>query len=118
MKTNTSLTRYKKSIVDGSEVWTRVLIKSGFWMKKTRAAVTQAGLVRANNVVVYIPFSSTDETPAVGDLLFKGTMELDISGNLSAGDMVKNYPDSFVIKSVDPRDWGSVGMHHWQVEGG
>lgn len=118
MKTNTTLTRYKKSIVSGSESWTRILIGAAFWMKKTRAAVTQAGLIRANTVVVYIPFSEADEGPAIGDLLVKGTIEIEIEGNMSAGDFVKLYPDSFVVKSVDPREFGSYQMRHWEVQGG
>ena len=117
MKTNTSLTRYKKSIVDGSEKWTRILIGAAFWCQKTRASVTQSGLIRANVTVVYIPFSQADEAPAIGDIIVKGTVELDIEGNLSASDLVKAYPDSFVVKSSDPRDFGSTGMRHWQVEG-
>jgi len=118
MKTNTPITRYKKTIVSGSEVWTRVLIGAAFWDKKTRAAVTQAGLIRANNVIVFIPFSQADEAPAIGDLLVKGTIEVDIGGTLSAGDFVKSYPDSFVVKSVDAKEFGSYQMQHWEVQGG
>ena len=117
MKTNTTLTRYKKKVTTGSEVWTRIVIGPSFWMKKTRAAVTQAGLIRANNVVAYITFSEADEGPAIGDLLVKGTIEIDIEGNMSAGDFVKLYPDSFVVKSVDPREFGSSSMRHWEVQG-
>ena len=117
MKTNTSLTRYKKSIVDGSVSWTRILIRAVFWEQKTRASVTQSGLIRANVTIVRIPFSKADEGPAIGDILIKGTVEVSIEGNLSASELVKEYPDSFVVKSSDPKDFGSVGMRHWQVEG-
>ncbi len=117
MKTNTSLTRYKKSIVDKSEIWTRILIGAAFWNQKTRASVTTAGLIRANVTIVYIPFSQADEAPAIGDIIVKGTIEQSIEGNLSASEFVKAYPDSFVVKSSDPKDFGSPGMRHWQVEG-
>ena len=110
MKTNTSLTRYKKSVSDHEEVWTRILIGRAFWMKKTKATVTEA-------VLVYIPFSQADEAPAIGDILVKGTVEVSIEGNMSAGELVRLYPDSTVVKSCDPMDFGSVGMRHWQVEG-
>jgi len=117
MKTNTALTRFKKTVSNHEEIWTRILIDKAFWMKKTKVAVTQAGLLRANNTVVYIPFSQADEAPAIGDILVKGTVQVSIEGDLTAGDLVKHYPESMVVKSVDPRDWGSSIMHHWQVEG-
>jgi hypothetical protein len=117
MKTNTSLTRFKKSVSDHEEVWTRILIGRAFWMKKTKATVTEAGLLRADNTVVYIPFSQADEGPAVGDILIKGTVEVSIEGNMTVGELVRLYPDSMVVKSCDPKDFGSVGMRHWQVEG-
>lgn len=118
MKTNTSLTRFKKTISDHSEVWQRILIRKAFWRKKTKVAVTKDGLLRANNVVVYIPFSQADEAPAIGDILIKGTVELEIEGNTTPTVLTDMYPENMTVSSVDPQDYGSVGMRHWQVEGG
>ena len=117
MKTNTSLTRFKKSVSNHEEVWTKILIAEVFWRKKTKSTVTEAGLIRANYTVVYIPFSQADEGPAIGDILVKGTVEVSIEGNMTAGNLVRLYPNSTVVKSCDPMDFGSVGMRHWQVEG-
>ena len=117
MKTNTALTRYKKSVEAHEEVWTRILIGAAFWETKTKVTVTESGLLRGNYTVAYIPFSEADEPPANGDILVKGTLEVSIEGNMNVAELLKLYPDSMVVKSVNPKDYGSERMRHWQVEG-
>lgn len=117
MKTNTSLTWFKKIVEDHTETWIPVFIRAAFWDKKTRSRVTQAGLIRADNTVVFIPFYVSDEPPASGDILVKGKVEVSVEGNLSLEALIKNYPESMIVRSVDPKDYGSPGMRHWHVEG-
>lgn len=117
MRTNTSLTRFKRTIVNHEEVWTRVVIPAAFWMKKSKYSVTENGLIRADNTTLFIPFSEADEAPAIGDLIVKGKVEQEITDRFSVKDLKEAYPDSMSVRAVDPKDFGSEHMRHWQVEG-
>lgn len=116
MKTNTAVTRYKKSVESHAEVWTRIVIPKAFWDAKKAANVIRSGLLEADSVALFIPFSQADEAPAIGDVMVKGVVDLEVEGNITIKTIMENY-DAFVVKSVDPKDFGSEALHHWQVGG-
>lgn len=115
--TNTAVTRYKKTVTDHVESYERIVIAAVFWDRKAKSRVTEHGMVRADNVTVFIPFSEAGEPPAIGDVLVKGTVTKEITSSYTIKDLVNEYPENMVVKSVDPRDFGSQALHHWQVEG-
>jgi len=115
MKTNTDLTLYKKSVVDGAEVWTREAIADVAWEDRKAANVMRSGLIEAYKVAVYIPFARGDIVIKIGDVLVKGAVTDVISASFTITDLKKKYGDVVSVKSVDTMDQGSDRLHHWQI---
>lgn len=114
MKTNTSATLYSRSIVNGSEVWTRSAIPAVHWENRKAANVIKSGLLEADRVAVYIP--DTSISVKVGDVLAKGTVTETISANYTMTNLRADY-DVIAVKSVDLMDYGSEHMQHLQIGG-
>lgn len=116
MRTNTDLTLYKKSVVAGAEVWTRSVIENVHWENCKAANVIKSGLLEADSVVVYIPDITVSIKP--GDVITKGTVTKVISETYTMTNLKTDYPNTFTVKSVDVKDFGSVSMQHIQVGAG
>ncbi len=114
MKTNTPATLYSRSIVGGSEVWTRSVIDAVQWENRKAANVIKSGLLEADSVAVYIP--GTTCSVKVGDVLVKGTVTKVISPTYTMTNLRADYV-TITIKSVDLMDYGSAHMQHIQVGG-
>jgi hypothetical protein len=115
MRTNADMTLYSKSIVAGAEVYTRSQIRQVFWENRKAANVIQSGLLQADSVAVYIPFSRGSITFKVGDVLVKGLVDDEISPSFTITALKAKYADVVTVKSVDTKDFGSASMQHWQI---
>ncbi|MBN1535946.1 MAG: hypothetical protein JW908_04380 [Anaerolineales bacterium] len=115
MKTNTSATLYSRSIVNGSEVWTRSAISAVFWENRKAANVIKSGLLAADSAAVYIPDITV--SIKVGDVLVKGAVTKTISPTYTMTNLRADYT-TITVKSVDLMDYGSAHMQHIQVGGG
>ena len=105
-----------------------------------RANVNKSGLVDADAVTLFIPFSvdaegkafvkpkeydaqedksnywtlkKGDDSSAVACYFVKGV----IPQGMSYADALETYDDVYRVTSVDVRDFGSASMQHWQVGG-
>lgn len=116
MITNTGATLYAKSVVNGSEVWTRSEIEAVFWENRKASNVIKSGLLQADSVAVYIP--GITNTVKVGDVLVKGIVMDMIAGSFTMSSLKAKYANVIVVKSVDLMDYGSAHLQHIQVGGG
>jgi len=117
MQTNTAATLYVKSVSSGEESWTRQAISAVFWENRKAANVIQSGMLQADKVAVYIPFSVGSFTIKPGDVLVKGLATDEISASFTITDLKKAYSDVITVKSVDTMDYGSSHMQHLQIGG-
>jgi len=114
MRTNTAITLYSRSVMNGSETWARSVIVAGFWESKKAANVIKSGLLEADSVAVYIP--GTTCSVKVGDVLVKGTVTKVISPTYTMTNLKADYV-AVTVKSVDLMDYGSEHLQHIQVGG-
>lgn len=117
MRTNTDLTLYKKSVVNGAETWTRQVIYGVFWENRKASNVIKSGLLEADSVAVYIPFERGSVSIKSGDVMVKGVVTDAISTLFTITDLKAKYPNSVRVTSVDTMDYGSGHMQHWQIGG-
>lgn len=110
-----------------------------------RANVNKSGLLDADAVTLYIPFTVNATGPAGGEKRFVGPKAFEalggsrdiwtlrggskssavgcffikgeISDGLSYAEALKTYDDVYRVTTVDTMDYGSASMHHWEVGG-
>jgi hypothetical protein len=130
MRTNTAATIYNKYVTSRIEYYQRTGILAVEWENRKAANVIKSGLLGADSVVIYIPFSvgayylkpiawqaakTGKWTLQVGDVIVKGLVTDEITGGFTMTDLKAKYDDVVVISSVDTMDYGSLSMRHWQV---
>jgi hypothetical protein len=117
MQTNTDLTLYSRSVVNGAEVWTRTVIDNVLWTNRKAVNVIQSGLMDANAVEVYIStHGRTDEIVIKpGDVIAEGIVTRQINTEYTIGNLKRDYSDVATVKSVDRYDFGSSHMHHLMI---
>ena len=91
MKTNTSMTHYKKNIIDHEERWTRNVFTEVMWQEKN----------------VYIP--TLEKGIEVGDIIIKGNVETETPTLYSE--------KKFTVTSAIPCDYGTKAMQHTEIVG-
>lgn len=120
MRTNDSLTLYTKGVAAATrtETWTRSVISRVYWENRRAAPFQAVGSVRANGVVVYIPFANY---PAAGikpgDVIVRGTVTDTIGTGFTMTALLAKYSEAATVAAVDKMDLGSVAIAHYQVEG-
>ena len=105
-----------------------------------RNNVNKSGLIDADAVTLFIPFTvdsgdkefkKPKEYAALADKSEAWTLQSggesspadcffikgEVVSGMSYADALKMYDDVYRVTSVDIRDFGSVGMQHWQVGG-
>jgi hypothetical protein len=115
MRTNADITIYHKAIVSGAESWTSQQVKAVEWENRKAANVIASGLMEADSATVYIPFQRGEINANIGDYLVKGLVTDTISSAFTITALKAKYPDVVCIRSVDPKDFGSLIMRHWQI---
>lgn len=119
MKTNCSLTIYSKSVVDHAEVWTRSAVGHALWENADIANAMRSGVLEADKVVVFIPFSEGEITIKPGDYIVKGTVTDTISSSFTVTALRAKYDTNCaVVRSVNRLDVGSAAMQHWEIGAG
>ena len=106
MKTNTSMTHYKKNIIDHEEKWTRNVFTEVMWQEKN-VVNPSTGFVEANEVNVYIP--TLEKGIEVGDIIIKGNVETETPTLYSE--------KKFTVTSAIPCDYGTKAMQHTEIVG-
>lgn len=132
MITNADVTIYNKYFdkATRTDKYKRTVLKGVFWDHKKAVNMIKSGMENAHSVSIMIPFSmDTDKSyispkefyksPGVnnftlseGDRVVKGIIDFEITGKVS--DLDKDY-EAFTIVSVDPKDFGSPHMQHWEI---
>ena len=122
MRPNANLTIYHSDVhpTTRAEVWTRTQITGVTWEDRKAANVIKSGLLEADRVAVYIPFtvlgSIDPERPVVvGDVIVRGLVSDVISESFTITALKARYPDSVVVRSVDRMDRGSMFIRHFQI---
>lgn len=116
MRTNADLTWYKRSIEAGDAVWTRTVVRDVFWEERKAANVMDSGIVDADSVSVYVPFSSGKLDFHPEDILVRGIVADEIvAGTFNISDLEKKYPSVVTIRSVDVKDFGSYPLRHTMI---
>ena len=135
MKTNAQATIYNKAIdpATRSEVYFRTVLSEVYW--ENRRAVNKlssGGDLAADKVLVLIPMALGENhlaplawqaledksgkwTLQTGDLIVRGVVLEEITGEFTVSDLKRKYDDVLAIKSVDRMDTGSARVRHWQV---
>jgi hypothetical protein len=132
------MTVYNKYISSGLEKYQRTQVVDVEWENRKASNVIKSGLLAADSVVIYIPFSRGTNhldpkawlaartgkwTLAVGDVIVKGLVSDEIhdavvsppSAAFTITSLKAKYDDCVTIKSVDTFDMGSLVMQHWKV---
>lgn len=117
MKPNADLTIYHKGVnaATRSESWTIAHVFRVFWEENRAANVIKSGLLEADRVTVYVPFSRGDVSAQVGDVIVRGLVNDVISSSFTISDLREKYPESATVRSVDRMDRGSLHLRHWQI---
>lgn len=115
MKTPHNMTVYQKSIVSGAESWTRVQVVGVMWENLDAVRVTANGTMQADDVSVFVPFSSAILSIKEGDVLVKGLVSDEISPSFTISALKKKYADVVTVRRVYTRDYGSKQMQHLQI---
>jgi hypothetical protein len=115
VKTNSDCTLYNKSVINGVEAWTRTQIRDVFWEDRKAVTVQRSGLLEADSVAIYIPFTCGVFSFKPGDILVRGLVTDEISAAFTITALKKKYPDIVSIRSVDRMDYGGRHLQHWQI---
>lgn len=120
MKPNADLTVYQRGVnaTTRSETWTIAHIPGVFWEESKAANVMRSGLLEADRVTVYVPFSRGAQQIQVGDVIVRGKVYEAISSTFTISDLRSRYPESGSVRSVDRMDQGSLHLRHWQIGAG
>ena len=116
MRTNTDITVYRRTVVSGSEVYTRSVVYKVAWEDRRGVNARTPGEIKADDVTVYIPFARAISALNAGDILVKGVVTDVISSAFTPTQLRAKYPrQTVVVKTVDSMDMGSFSMRHWQI---
>jgi hypothetical protein len=117
LKTNTAITVFHKSInpTTRSEAWESSQIVSVWWEDRKAANVIRSGLLEADSVAVYLPY--TEQMPDIkpGDVIVKGLVMEEISSSFTISDLKRAYSSVVTVRSVDKMEYGSQALWHWEV---
>jgi hypothetical protein len=120
MRTNDSLTLYAKGVntTTRTETWTRYVVSRVYWENRRAAPFSSIGSLRANSIVVYIPFANY---PAAGikpgDVIVRGTVTDEITPAFTMTALLAKYSEAATVAAVDKMDMGGPSIKHYQVEG-
>lgn len=114
MRSNSDLTLYQRSVVAGSEAWTRVQVLAVHWEDSDGARVLPNGTIRDDKATVYVPFARAVEF-AEGDVIVRGLVTDTITTSFTISDLKRKYRDTLTIKRVTRRNFGSAAMQHWEL---
>lgn len=115
MQTNTSLTLYKRSVVNKAEAWTRVLVTNVHWENRKAANVLASGLMEADSISVFIPTYGRTVEINVSDVIVKGEVKDNITETFTMTDLRAKYSNVATVRSVDNYDFGSPAMRHLRI---
>jgi hypothetical protein len=110
-----SMTWYTGSLVNNAMTYTRQVVEGVMWEESKAANVIKSGSMEADRVRVYVPDIAVGFK--VGDYLVKGVVANEITTSFKIADLLKLYPHSVKITSVDLKDYGFSGMQHIQIGG-
>lgn len=102
-------------MVDSAMTYTRHVIQGVMWQESKAANVIKSGSMEADKVKIYVP--DTAYGFKVGDYLVKGLVSDEITGSFKITDLLRKFPHSVKITSVDLKDYGSDGAQHIQIGG-
>lgn len=115
MKTPHDMTIYHKSVASGAESWAREQVKKVFWENRKAANIIKSGLLEADSVAVYVPFTTAILSIKPGDVLVKGLVSDVIGPGFTISALKKKYADVVIVRSVDTMDYGSAALRHVQI---
>jgi hypothetical protein len=118
------MTWYERTIKDNKAVYTRHVVPMVSWQERKAANVIKAGLLEADKATIYVPcfLGGVDRGLnfpfKIGDMLVKGVVQDEITADFSIEDLVRKYPYSVKVTSVDYKDYPlNPKMSHIQIGG-
>ena len=118
MYSNADITLY--SYVGG--LYIRKVIKKVFWDECQQSNINKSGLVNADKVAIYIPYSSSGALSFTTskDIIVKGvsTYEIVSTSQQTISTSLKYLKDNFqmlTISVADLKDFGNKNMWHYEL---
>jgi len=118
MQTPHEMTWYEAVKSGTTTTWVRHAVSPVMWQAAEIAIADQQGVSSADKASVYVPLSSGVYAFKKGDVLVKGTVADVISSAFPISALMAKYSSYVRIRQADFKDYGSVGMHHWELRGG
>ena len=88
------------------------------WQAAEMLSQTKQGVTSADRASVYVPLTSGVYAFKKGDVLVKGLVSDVISSAFTISALMAKYSTWIKIRQADYKDYGSTGMHHWELRGG
>lgn len=118
MHTPHTMTWYEAVKSGTTTTWVRHAVSPVMWQAAEIAIADQQGVTSADKASVYVPLSSGVYAFKKGDVLVKGTVSDVIGAGFTMSALMLKYSTWIKIRQADFKDYGSVGMHHWELRGG
>ena len=118
MYTPHSMTWYEATKSGTTTIWTRHEVQPVMWQSAEIAIADQQGVTSADKASVYVPLTSGVYAFKKGDVLVKGIVSDVISSSFTISALMAKYSTWIKIRQADCKDYGSTGMHHWELRGG
>ena len=118
MYTPHSMTWYEATKSGATTTWTRHEVTPVMWQSAEIAIADQQGITSADKASVYVPLTSGVYAFKKGDVLVKGIVSDVITSAFSISALMAKYSTWIKIRQTDYKDYGSTGMHHWELRGG
>ena len=118
MYTPHSMTWYEGTKSGTSTTWTRHEVTPVMWQANEIDNSNKQGVTSSDRASVFVPASSGAYTFKKGDVLVKGIVADVITSAFTISALMAKYPSYIKIRQADYKDYGSAGMHHWELRGG
>lgn len=98
--------------------WRRNTVKPVMWQANEIAIADLQGVSSRDSVTVYVPLLTGTFAFKKGDVLVKGEVSDVIGTGFTISALLAKYSSAVKITRADFKDYGSVGMRHWELRGG
>ncbi len=113
-----SMTWYEATKSGTTTVWTRHEVKLVMWQAAEIAIADKQGSTSADKASIFVPAISGSFAFKKGDVLVKGIVNDEITSAFTISALMAKYPSYIKITQADYKDYGSLGLRHWELRGG
>jgi hypothetical protein len=112
------MTWYEATKSGTTTVWTRHEVQPVMWQSAEINIADKQGSTSADKASIYVPLIAGNFAFKKGDVLVKGIVADVITSAFTMSDLMAKYSSWIRIRQADYKDYGSAGMHHWELRGG